>query len=229
MHSKTSLQAPSSVRRLWAALGCYAIGLVAFVCFILLGRTVVASGEPAVFVPWERAWFDHSTLVAWWLTWACYPKVLIPIGVILLILAWRFPAWRARLLLSIVSLLVSWRAADYFQRVFARHRPLEWVVKHETTSSYPSSHAAISFGFYLLLAVLLYTSDLPKTQRTVAAALLAIFAVAICWSRVSLGAHYLTDVIGGALLGTAVASIALGLLASGVFGRARGRVSAAAE
>ncbi|MFY9861640.1 MAG: phosphatase PAP2 family protein, partial [Candidatus Cybelea sp.] len=127
------------------------------------------------------------------------------------------------------SLLISWRAADYFQHVFARHRPLEWVVKHETTFSYPSSHAAIATGFYALLALMIFASDLPKTTRNVASALLLLLGVGVCWSRVALGAHYIADLLGGALLGIVVLCLMLGVLAGGAFGGVGGRVSGAAE
>ncbi len=217
------------MRRLWPVVIDDAVALLAFIGFFALGRSVVASGEPATFVAWEASLVDHSTLVAWWLTWACYPQVLIPICVVLLFLAWRAREWRARVLWSIASLLVSWRAADYFQELFTRARPLHWVVKHETSFSYPSSHAAIAFGFYILWAVMLYDSNLGKATRTIAAPALAVFALAICWSRLALGAHYLTDVAGGALLGLAAAFIALGILASSVFGGAGGRALEAAE
>jgi membrane-associated phospholipid phosphatase len=199
------------------------------VAFFALGRSVVANGEPALFVPWERALFDHSTLVAWWLTWACYPKFLIPICIVLLILAWRFPAWAVRIVVSIVALVVSWRAADLCQHVFERARPVDWVVKHETSFSYPSSHAAIVAGFYLLWAIMLYGSELPKAQRIAGALLLTLFGLAICWSRLALGAHYVTDLIGGALLGLTVTFVVLGGLTAGSPGAAGGRPSQAAE
>jgi undecaprenyl-diphosphatase len=229
MRSKTSLPAANSVSRLLTVAFCFALAIVAFGAFVGLGNSVVTHGEPGVFVPWERSLFDHSTLVAWWLTWACYPAVLIPISIAVLALAWRFSEWRVRLILSVVSLLISWRAADYFQHVFARARPVEWVVKHETTFSYPSSHAAIAMGFYAFLALTIFASDLPKRSRNVAGSLLLLLALAICWSRLALGAHYITDLLGGALLGMVVALLMLGALAGGAFGGVAGRVSRAAE
>ncbi|HEX4012417.1 MAG TPA: phosphatase PAP2 family protein [Candidatus Cybelea sp.] len=215
--------------RLLVVALCYAVALVAFGAFAEIGSSVIAHGEPALFVPWERSLFDHSTLLAWWLTWACYPGALIPICLIVLFLAWRYPQWRTRLILSVVSLLISWRGADYFQHVYARHRPLEWVVRHETTFSYPSSHAAIAVGFYGLLALMIFASDLPRTTRNVAGVLLVVLAAAICWSRVALGAHYITDLLGGALFGAVVACLMMGVLASGAFGGVGGRLSRTAE
>ncbi|MGA8098294.1 MAG: phosphatase PAP2 family protein [Candidatus Cybelea sp.] len=185
------------------------VAIVAFACFVALGRYVLANGEPAVLWAWQQSLLNHSTLLAWWLTWSCFPYVMIPIALALLIVAWVAPAWRMRILFSIVMLLLCWRGADLFQHLFARPRRLDWVVKHETSFSYPSSHAAIATGFYALWGVMLYMSELPRTTKTVASALLLLFAIAICWSRLALGAHYFTDLAGGSLL--AVALLAAGL------------------
>jgi membrane-associated phospholipid phosphatase len=184
----------------------YALG--AFTLFLELGFYVKGHAEPALLVSWERALLDHSTLVAWWLTWACYADVLIPLAVALAIVAWRVPAWRRRIVFSLVLLLVCWQGADLFQHFFARPRPVHWVVKHETAFSYPSSHAAIATGFYGLWAALIAGSALPRALRSVVATLVSLLAVGICWSRLALGAHYVTDVIGGALLAVAVLAAA---------------------
>ena len=140
-----------------------ALALSAFAAFFGLGRYVTQAGEPPALVAWERAIVDHSTLIAWWLTWMCYPQILIPIALALSIVAWRVPEWRGRIVLSIVLLLVCWQGADLFQHVFARPRRLDWVVKHETAFSYPSSHAAMSFGFYGLWAAVLWAERARST------------------------------------------------------------------
>jgi membrane-associated phospholipid phosphatase len=191
------------------------------VLFFLLGTAVSHRGEPALLLSWEHSLFDQATPLAWRLTQSCYPMILIPICIVLLVVALLLRAWRVRMLTSIVSLLVSWRAADFFQHYFGRPRPVDWVVKHELTFSYPSSHAAIAFGFWGLWAALIYYSDLPKPWRLGGAALLAIFALAICWSRLALGAHYLTDLVGGALLGVTVAVISVAVVVA-FFGRVAG-------
>jgi membrane-associated phospholipid phosphatase len=191
--------------------------LASFMLFVLLGNLVTSHGEPAALVNCERSLVNHSTLVAWWLTWACYAKVLIPTCIALIIVAALLPAWRPRILISVVALLLCWRGADLFQHYFSRLRPTDWVVKHETTFSYPSSHAAIAVGFYGLWGALFYLSDLPARPRTILAFLLGIFTLAICWARLALGAHYLTDLIGGALLAVSIlcATVAFAVAAFG--------------
>ncbi|HTX58155.1 MAG TPA: phosphatase PAP2 family protein, partial [Verrucomicrobiae bacterium] len=173
-------------------LRALALAIAAFVTFVVLGADVRTNGEPAWLWGWEQTLVNHSTLVAWWLTWSCYPYVLGPIGIGLLVLAWRARAWRVRILLSVLCLLLCWRAADLFQRIFARPRRLDWVVHHERSFSYPSSHAAIAVGFYALWAIMLASPELPRPVRRLAPALLLLLVAAIGWSRLALGAHYLT-------------------------------------
>ncbi len=172
---------------------------------------------------------DRSTLVAWWLTWACYADVLFPIAVALLIAAWYAPAWRSRIIFSVVMLLICWRGADLFQHLFARPRPMDWVVKHENAFSYPSSHAAIVAGFYWLWALMLYLSELPRTIAHGSGCLLLIFGIAVCWSRLALGAHYLTDLAGGALLGIGLVAAAWAAVPVGMTGVVAGRPRNAEE
>lgn len=205
------------------------VAVAAFACFVALGMFVVRQGEAAALLAWEQSLLDHSTLVAWWITWSCLRQALFPLAIVLLIVAWRVPQWRARILFSLVVLFFCWRGADLFQHVFARPRPAHWVVKHETAFSYPSTHAAIAAGFYGLWAVMLYASDLPRWVRVSAASLLGLFAVAICWSRLALGAHYFTDLLGGALLALTIVSLARAVVPVRLFGPLAGRVSAAAE
>jgi len=210
---------------LWYAI----MAIAAFGSFFALGTAVVRNGEPPALLAWEHTLVNHSTLIAWWLTWSCYIYVLVPIAVALLIIAWLAPAWRTRILYSIVVLLLCWRGADFFQHVFARPRQLDWVVKHETSFSYPSSHATIATGFYALWAVMLYCSELPLTVRRTAGTTLALLAIAICWSRLALGAHYLTDIIGGALLAIALASAVQAVVPINLFAPFAGRVYRSAE
>jgi undecaprenyl-diphosphatase len=171
---------------------------------LVLGAFVVRSGEPSFLLPFERAVINHGTLIAWWITWSCYAYALAPICLVLIVVAWRYPAWRGRVAFSIAVLLVCWVGNDLLQHAFHRVRSLSWVVKHETAYSYPSSHAAIAVGFFGLWSYLVRRSSLPKRTALVVPALLVALVVAVCWSRLALGAHYLTDLVGGVLLAAAV-------------------------
>jgi undecaprenyl-diphosphatase len=192
-----------AANRAAALVWCAAIAVV---LFCALGFYVVHYGEPQPLVAAEAALVNHSTLVAWWATWLCWPQFLVPLCLVLLIVAWRVPGWRRPIVGSIVVLLLCWICADLTQRIFERPRRLDWVVKHETAFSYPSSHAAIATGFYLLWAWMLWQLRGPVWR--IGSVALIVIAVTIMWSRLALGAHYVTDIVGGALLGGAIAAAA---------------------
>ena len=183
------------------------VAFAAFGLLLALGHAVGHVADPGWLMPTEASWVNHSTLLAWWLTWLCYPYALVPLCLGLIAIAtWR-PGWRGRIAFAIVALLFAWRGADLLQHLFARPRRLDWVVKRETAFSFPSSHAAIVAGFYWVLAVQVARSALRT--RAIAAAALGLLGLAILWSRLALGAHYLTDLLGGLLWGgAAVAALA---------------------
>jgi membrane-associated phospholipid phosphatase len=101
---------------------------------------------------------------------------------------------RAYLLNSAVKLLVRRRRPHL--------RGLPALVSTPTQLSFPSAHASTSFAGALSYSRL----GLPRGP-------LYALALALSASRVCLGVHYPSDVIGGALLGTATAACA-GPLAS---------------
>jgi undecaprenyl-diphosphatase len=198
----------------------FVLFLVALAGFLLLGRAVGHNPDPSWLLTVEASWVNHSTLVAWVFTWFGFAYALVPICVVLVAIAIRYPQWRWRVAFAILALLLAWRGADFFQHVFARPRRLDWVVKHETAFSYPSSHAAIATGFYLTLAALAARSALR--HRVLIASALVALSVGILWSRLALGAHYLTDVLGGALWGLAVVAAIAACWPTNVFeGQAR--------
>lgn len=93
--------------------------------------------------------------------------------------------------------------------LFHRERPDAWLLIRETDLSYPSGHAVTSVVFFVGFAILVWHAPLPRPAAVALVTVLAVCAVGIPWSRIALGAHYLTDVIGGLLLGAAFLSLAL--------------------
>ena len=110
---------------------------------------------------------------------------------------------RAAILLA-VDMGVALFLNSFLKDVFHRHRPDPFFgITAPNSFSYPSGHALFAVCCYGMLAVLVAAR---LTNRAVkAATLLAgmILATAIGFSRIYLGVHYPSDVLGGWAFGVA--------------------------
>ena len=201
---------PAADRR--GALGALAIALCCFGLVIELGGAVHAAGEPAALWALARATRGEAVGLAWALTQAVYPYVLGPIYLVLIGLGIARRDLRVRAFAVVFCGLAAWRIDDALQHLFARPRRIDWLVHHERSFSYPSSHAAIVAASFWLAAYLIWRMDAPALARRIAAAAVAFVGLGIVWSRLALGAHYPTDLAGGIVLGAAVVAAAEALL-----------------
>jgi undecaprenyl-diphosphatase len=122
------------------------------------------------------------------------PTVLIGAG--FFVAGWLWWRKRTRLALVLMSVILVGRGLSEVQKYeIARARPtLEPHLVVVQTSSFPSGHAASSMIFYLTLALALTSRN---RWRWVAAAGATILSLLIGTSRVMLGVHWPSDVVGG--------------------------------
>ncbi|MGA2396346.1 MAG: phosphatase PAP2 family protein [Candidatus Lustribacter sp.] len=79
---------------------------------------------------------------------------------------------------------------------------------HETSWSFPSGHAMFAVVVYGLWSAYFARSDLPQPFRAALATAFALWALGVIWSRLALGAHFVTDLIGGVLFGVTMLAVA---------------------
>ena len=80
--------------------------------------------------------------------------------------------------------------------IFARSRPVDINIIEETGYSFPSGHSLTAMAFYGLIIYLIYTSEMNKKSKSIFITLFSIIILVVGFSRIYLGVHFFTDVLG---------------------------------
>ena len=137
-----------------------------------------------------------------WITVLGKEAVLLYLAAVVSIILWLYKK-RA----EAVSLWIAVLGAGLFTllgKTFLHHaRPGGFIpVYFEDSSSFPSGHAALALAFYGYLTSFLWREIFKKwVARIVVLVIGIVLAGAIGFSRLYLGVHYLSDVLGGYLIG----------------------------
>lgn len=103
--------------------------------------------------------------------------------------------------LLLVSSLGSWVLNYILKFLINRTRPLDFFLVQQGGLSYPSGHSMVSMSMYLTFAYLIcreeYFNDKKKIVYAVAIADVLLMGI----SRMYLGVHWPTDIIGGFIMG----------------------------
>jgi undecaprenyl-diphosphatase len=156
----------------------------------MLARVALRSGQ------------DSSALISLfqWVTWLSDSAQRTMM--VLIAAAWL--VWKARRRAALIIMVVPILAGvtnSLLKEAFARARPD--IVPHLDSIgnlAYPSGHASNAMAFFLLAALMLATKR-PMLWRSIAVAL----ALLIGTSRIMLGVHWPSDVLGGWFWGAAFA------------------------
>jgi undecaprenyl-diphosphatase len=123
---------------------------------------------------------------------------IVAIGIVLLV-ARRWVALAAYALTEALTPLIS----STLKALVDRPRPPDGLV-HPSGASFPSGHAAYA-GATCVALVLLFSS--PGPHRRLWWTLAALGIAGMAWSRTYLQVHWLSDVVGGSLLGIGVSLV----------------------
>jgi len=148
---------------------------VAHAGFVEAMRLISTAGSAPV-------WIGVLTVVVGWLLWRRLPRLA---------------------LFVVVTTVVSAMLNAAVKSAVHRLRPvLETPVAQEHGLSFPSGHAQSAMVGYAVLLIV-FLPMLHGAWRASAVALAAVAVLAIGFSRLALGVHYLSDVVGGFAFGAA--------------------------
>ena len=103
-------------------------------------------------------------------------------------------------LLISLNLMCAFITNQTAKLIFTRPRPFGINLIEESGFSYPSGHAMVSMSYFGFIAYLLYKNQKNKFTKTILIITIFLTILTIGFSRIYLGVHYLSDVIGGFLL-----------------------------
>jgi undecaprenyl-diphosphatase len=184
-----------------AIVGSLALAVVATFLFAWIADSVVDQ-HSRTFDQFVRAAIHHyaspaMTRAMFAITFMGNPGLviaaLVAVGLFLYIRWYRATIWLLITLAGATVLDISLKWA------FHRARPTPYFGKLPHTYSFPSGHALYSFCFYGVLAGLVADRVRSLSLRIIVWTFAGTLVVAIGISRIYLGVHYPTDVVGGYL------------------------------
>ena len=180
-------------------------------------------GVTAWVVAHRTEWLTGVMKVA---TWLGSTAVIVPIALIVgCFFILRRRQWRPLALLAVV-VAVAVGLYDVVKALVGRPRPPSAIwIGHYSGPAFPSGHATQSIAFYAILCVVLGAGRSPRVKTALWSSA-AVIVLVVGASRVYVGAHWLTDVVGGYALGALWATIVVIVLlvspARGTLGPADG-------
>lgn len=200
-------------KRTWIA--CFAIGAVFWVMgfFFWAQRGI----DEAVLFHYDpmRIAMDPIVVLSKWLSSNGMATITI-IYILYLLASKKFKSLDAPLIVyfyTICSFGLSGIAGDLLKMIIARPRPVTTyggeilALSRSATPALPSGHATKSVALVLPFILLVsHSKNLHKGIKVV----IGLIATGVCFSRIALGAHYLSDVLAG--IGMALIGLPLSMM-----------------
>ncbi len=191
-------------KRIWIA--CFALGAVSWIIGLVLWGQKGIDVTVLFYYNAMRIANDLIVTLSIWLS-SYGMAVITAIFVAYLIASQKIKSFDAPLTVyfyTICSFGLSGVAGSLLKEIFARPRPAATfgseilVFSQGLSPTFPSGHAAKSIALILPFILLVNGS---KNLHEAIKIVIVIIAVGVCFSRVVLGAHYVSDVVAGIGMG----------------------------
>lgn len=192
------------------------IPLLLLVVFVVIGYMVKDSAEGILF---DMAILDaiHSNTnevifnIMNFISFIGSEKFLFPvIGVVIIISIINKRYFATKLLL--INTLGSYLFNHLLKLIFHRTRPLDFFLVEQEGLSYPSGHSMVTMSMYLAITYLLTVEERDQRKKKRAYIIASILILLMGISRMYLGVHWPTDVLGGFIMGYIFYSLSKALI-----------------
>ncbi|HLS53462.1 MAG TPA: phosphatase PAP2 family protein [Tissierellaceae bacterium] len=101
----------------------------------------------------------------------------------------------------LINTLGSFILNHLLKQLFQRTRPLAYILVKQGGLSYPSGHSMVTMSMYLSIAYLLTRNLEERGKKTLVYTIALLYILSMGLSRMYLGVHWPTDIIGGYIAG----------------------------
>lgn len=201
-------RAPSTNRRRWLAIALLGATFAALAALVAANTSWIIHVDTAVTT--ELADTHNGALNRVMQAITMLGDRLVIGAALVVLVAWALHTGRCRTPIAVLmgAFLANPVLEAVLKGLVGRERPDLARLVTGDGPAFPSGHVLATVGFYGILAVIAWRSS---TRRSLAVSALTASAVIIAlvgFSRIYLGVHWMTDVIGGLIVGSAFVAAA---------------------
>lgn len=178
----------------------YIILSILFISFVILTFAVINNKtegiDNAVYNLLTIFKNDTITSIYKFITFFGSTKFIVLLCLIFLVIFWR----TKKGVIITGCLIVSTIINNVIKLLIKRERPIDLMLVKESTYSFPSGHTMASVSMYGFLIYLVWKSNFNKSLKILLTIFLSLVTLSIAASRIYLGAHFATDIIGAILV-----------------------------